>query len=115
MRSAFGHPPRLVAGQRISLALSVVVAAVEVAKGRAVRIEHLPAAFDLNGPSRRRKAVDVGSGHAGWAGYSITSSARPRSESGKVIPSALAVFRLMISPYRDARSTGRSAAFSPLR
>jgi hypothetical protein len=40
----------------------------------------------FNGP-RRREA----------AGYSITSSARPRSDNETVIPSALAVLRLVIS------------------
>jgi hypothetical protein len=46
--------------------------------------------------------------------YSITSSARPSSESGMVRPSALAVFMLMISSTLVACWTGRSATFSPL-
>jgi len=48
-------------------------------------------------------------------GYSITSSARPINGSGTVIPSALAVLRLMISSTFVARWTGSSAGFSPLR
>src|SRR5262249_7301710 len=44
----------------------------------------------------------------------ITSSARPRSDSGIVSPSALAVLRLMISSTLVACWTGRSAGFSPL-
>jgi hypothetical protein len=47
--------------------------------------------------------------------YSITSSARPSSVSGKVMPNDLAVFMLMISSILEARSTGRSPGFSPLR
>src|SRR5262245_56086405 len=38
--------------------------------------------------------------------HSITSSARPRSASGKVSPSALAVFRLMTSSYFVGVCTG---------
>ena len=48
-------------------------------------------------------------------GYSITSSARPSSESGNVIPSALAVLRLIKNSTLVACCTGRSAALSPLR
>src|SRR5262249_33815030 len=47
--------------------------------------------------------------------HSITSSARPRSESGTSRPSALAVLRLMISSTLVDCCTGRSAGFSPLR
>jgi uncharacterized protein (DUF1330 family) len=47
--------------------------------------------------------------------YSITSSARPSSASGKVTPRALAVLRLMISSTLVARWTGKSAGFSPFR
>src|ERR1700676_375276 len=47
--------------------------------------------------------------------HSITSSARPSSVSGKVMPSALAVLRLMYSSTLVASWTGRSAGFSPLR
>ena len=46
--------------------------------------------------------------------YSITSSARPSSVSGKVRPSVLAV-RLMISSTFVTCCTGSSAGFSPLR
>src|SRR6516162_3298798 len=47
--------------------------------------------------------------------HSITLSARPSSESGNVIPSALAVLRLIKSSTLVACCTGRSAALSPLR
>ena len=47
--------------------------------------------------------------------YSITSSARPRSEMGMVRPSALAVLRLMISSTLVDCWIGGSAGFSPLR
>ena len=47
--------------------------------------------------------------------YSISSSARPDSGSGTVMPSVLAVLRLMYSSTFVACCTGRSAGFSPLR
>src|SRR6516225_4586458 len=47
--------------------------------------------------------------------YSIISSARPDRGSGMVMPSALAVLRLMISSTFVDCTTGRSAGFSPLR
>ena len=47
--------------------------------------------------------------------YSITSSARPDRGSGIVMPSVLAVLRLMYSSTFVACCTGRSAGFSPLR
>ena len=47
--------------------------------------------------------------------YSITSSARPDSEFGTVMPSAFAVLRLMINSTFVACWTGRSAVFAPLR
>src|SRR5262249_52059163 len=49
--------------------------------------------------------------HAYW----ITSSARRSRDGGIVIPSALAVLRLMTSSNFTGRSTGRSAGFAPLR
>ena len=51
----------------------------------------------------------------GNCGYSITSSARPSREIGKVMPSALAVFRLRTSSTFVDCCTGRSPGFSPLR
>src|SRR5262249_8232368 len=48
-------------------------------------------------------------------GHSITSSARPSSGSGNVIPSALAVLRLSMSSTLMDCWTGRSAGLSPLR
>jgi hypothetical protein len=50
-----------------------------------------------------------------WHFYSISSSARPLSASGTVMPSALAVLRLMISSTFVALWTGRSPGFAPLR
>jgi len=50
-----------------------------------------------------------------WLCYSITSSARARSEGGIVTPIALAVFRLMNSSYFVGACTGMSAGFSPFR
>jgi hypothetical protein len=47
--------------------------------------------------------------------YSISSSARASSEGGIVIPSALAVLRLMTISKVVGWTTGRSAGFSPLR
>jgi hypothetical protein len=47
--------------------------------------------------------------------YSITSSARPSNESGKLIPSVLAVLALITNLTLVPCITGRSAGFSPLR
>src|SRR6516225_6515992 len=47
--------------------------------------------------------------------YSITSSARERSDGGTVRPSALAVLRLMTNSYLVGSWIGRSAGFSPRR
>ncbi len=47
--------------------------------------------------------------------HSITSSARPSSESGTVRPRALAVLRFMISSTFVDCMTGKLAGFSPLR
>src|SRR5262245_7388916 len=63
-------------------------------------------------PRRRHRA------HAGdelAPSHSITSSARPSSARGKVRPSALAVFMLIISSTLVACCTGRSAGLAPLR
>src|SRR5258705_4422698 len=57
------------------------------------------------GPSRARP------GHR--AGHSITSSARASNWGGMVIPSALAVLRLITKWKRSACSIGSSAAFAP--
>src|SRR4051794_33692191 len=50
-----------------------------------------------------------------WRTHSITSSARASSVGGTAMPSALAVFILMISSKRVGCSTGRSAGRAPLR
>jgi hypothetical protein len=47
--------------------------------------------------------------------YSTTSSATARTFAGKSRPSAFAVLRLITSSSLVARSTGRSAGFSPFR
>ena len=47
--------------------------------------------------------------------YSITSSARARSEGGISIPNAFAVLRLMTSSNLVGCTTGRSAGHAPLR
>src|SRR5262245_46361775 len=47
--------------------------------------------------------------------HSITSSARPSSVMGKVMPSALAALRLRTNSIFTACSTGRSAGLTPLR
>jgi hypothetical protein len=47
--------------------------------------------------------------------YSITSSARPSSEIGKVMPRALAVLRLRTNSNLVGCSTGRSAGLAPFR
>src|SRR5215470_12979713 len=49
------------------------------------------------------------------APHSITSSARTSREAGKVMPSVLAVLRLMTNSNLVDCITGRSAGFSPLR
>jgi hypothetical protein len=70
--------------------------------------KRLPDIRPLDGNSRSRSG-------SGPPSYSITSSARPSSVSGKVRPSVLAVFMLMISSAFTDCCTGRSAGFSPLR
>src|SRR6516162_3764246 len=50
-----------------------------------------------------------------WRTYSITSSARARSEGGIVIPIALAVLKLMISSNFVGCSIGSSLGLAPLR
>jgi hypothetical protein len=47
--------------------------------------------------------------------YSITSSARARTDGEIVRPNAFAVLRLITSAYLFAACTGSSAGFSPLR
>ena len=47
--------------------------------------------------------------------YSITSSARARSDGGTSIPSDFAVLRLMVSKNLVGCSIGRSAGLAPLR
>jgi hypothetical protein len=80
------------------------------------------------GPERPEGAVIRGAREGGEAecgsqklaplvehGYSITWSARSRSDCGIVSPSAFAVLRLITSSNFVACSTGRSAGLAPLR
>lgn len=72
--------------------------------------------IDLSGPiSDRRAPFCAHSTCTSRLIYSITSSARPRSEIGIVMPRAVAVLRLMISSTFVDCCTGMSAGFSPLR
>jgi hypothetical protein len=52
---------------------------------------------------------------AGGAPYSITSSARVSRIGGTLMPSALAVLRLIARSYLVGIWTGRAAGFSPDR
>jgi hypothetical protein len=72
-------------------------------------------------PPRRHATMAAEAGHNGthaarqnWS-YSITSSARPSRESGTVMPSAFAVFKLTTNWILVACYTGRSAGFSPFK
>jgi hypothetical protein len=47
--------------------------------------------------------------------HSMTSSVMASTPGGRVKPSALAVFRLMIKSNLESCTTGRSIGFSPLR
>jgi Asp-tRNA(Asn)/Glu-tRNA(Gln) amidotransferase A subunit family amidase len=65
---------------------------------------------------RRIRAPRRGVGRVGRArGYSMTWSARTKSDCGIVRPSALAVLRLMTSSNLVGCSMGKSAAFAPFR
>src|SRR3954452_12067093 len=67
-------------------------------------------------PPRRSCLVDRTRRRTGSASFhSITSSARARSDCGTVMPSLLAVFRLMTSSNLVGCSTGRSAGLAPFR
>src|SRR6516165_3808843 len=66
-----------------------------------------------HGNSVPRCPLCAKSGHT--TNYSITSSARASTEGGIVMPSVLAVLRLITSSYLVGDCTGRSAGFSPLR
>src|SRR5262249_25557507 len=68
-------------------------------------------------PAPRRRAAEKRDEVAAFdlRAHSITSSARPISGSGTVMPSAWAVLRLMISSTFVDCWTGKSAGLSPLR
>ena len=53
--------------------------------------------------------------HCSKPGYSITSSARAITEAGTVMPSALAVLRLILRWKRVGCSNGRSAGLAPFK
>jgi hypothetical protein len=59
--------------------------------------------------------IPVSTGRTAQCLYSIISSARARSDSGTVSPSALATLRLMTSSTLVGWSTGSSPGFAPLR
>src|SRR5262249_7718729 len=77
-----------------------------------------PHALALLRPRHERpscRAADKRDEFAPPQSHSITSSARPSSLSGKVMPSALAVLRLMTNWIFTNCWTGRSAGLTPLR
>jgi hypothetical protein len=71
----------------------------------------LPSKADIRSRARDVRFVPI----ADVSGYSINSSARPSSGSGIVRLSVLASLRLIANSIFVTCSTGRSAAFSPLR
>ena len=78
--------------------------------------EHLaePPGAPMGGPSCRHPRNSM-RGHSDVKFYSMTSSARARSDSGMVRPIALAVLRLTTISYRVGCCTGRSMGLAPLR
>src|SRR5262245_5207937 len=89
-----------------------------VALGKPGQKADPPDAFRLLRPARERprrgrRAAEQRDELAAF--HSITSSARPSSQSGNVTPSALAALRLMTSSTFADCWTGRSAGISPLR
>ena len=62
----------------------------------------------------RPETIEETAARQKWS-YSITSSARPSRESGTVMPSAFAVFKLTTNWILVACYTGRSAGFSPFK
>src|SRR5262245_6890109 len=89
---------------------------VTTGKGQSEHIESAsPPKAAVNAPGRNRRSVPKAavSNRSKSAAYSITPSARERIEVGRSRPSALAVFRLMTSPYLVGACTGRSAGSRP--
>ena len=82
--------------------------------------EGLVGQWQLSGKARNSHCgptavIDAVHSQTATTGYWITSSARMRSDDGSLRPRALAARRLTISRYSRGCSTGRSAAFAPLR
>ncbi len=74
------------------------------------------ASGNLSGTARCRRCANSGLMHCSKEHpHSITSSARCWRSKGASRPSALAVFRLIVSTYLVGACTGKSAGFSPLR
>jgi hypothetical protein len=74
-----------------------------------------PAEWDCYAQSSARHLCGALMHRSNQCLYSTISSARPLKGSGTVMPSALAVLRLMYSSTFAACWTGSSAGFSPLR
>jgi len=109
----------MVAGQtgklEVGLAMSALGQKQTSAHVRAMSA--LPPKADMNQHSRDVRFVpkaDQVHRSKKWP-YSISSSARPDSGSGMVMPSVLAVFRLIYSSILVACWTANSAGFSPFR
>jgi len=70
-------------------------------------------------PQKRTSAERIGMSAKGQKrtsmAYSITSSARASTEAGTVMPSALAVLRLMLRWKSVGCSNGRSAGLAPFK
>src|SRR5262249_33615640 len=124
------HHGREAVGHALAVAVFVVDAlafdVAELAQGLAEAMPHRRVVNDSDARYTRwlllrlrrqrprcRRAAEEGDELA--ALHSISSSARPDSGSGTVMPSVLAVLRLMNSSTFVACCTGRSAGFSPLR
>ena len=94
--SASGHKQTLWP----SIFMSALLPKADIA-GRCLDVRFVPKADILRCGKRRR--------------YSITSSARMSSVGGMVIPSALAVWRLIIVLNLVDRSIGSSPGFAPFK
>ena len=82
--------------------------------GNAIASSDLPLKADIKQTLRQSEKCHFRT-HASQQSkpYSITSSARPSTDTGRSRKSALAVFRLITSSYLVGVCTGRSAGFAP--
>ena len=76
---------------------------------------HLSRLLSLHGERRRQNVEDNAADERPPIHHSITSSARSRSDDGITRPSALAVFRLIISSNFAGCSIARSPGLAPFR